>query len=35
LNVEVGMAVLRYDESQTSKTDIEAAIIKAGYKIKS
>lgn len=35
LNVEVGKAVMRFDESQTSKSDIEAAIIKAGYKIKS
>ncbi len=35
LNVEVGKAELRYDESQTSKPDIEAAITKAGYKIKS
>lgn len=35
LNVEVGKADVRYDESQTSRSDIEAAIIKAGYKIKS
>jgi len=35
LNVTVGKAELRYDESQTSTSDIEAAIIKAGYKIKS
>lgn len=34
LNVEVGKADVSYDESQTSKTDIEAAIIKAGYKLK-
>jgi len=34
LNVEVGKAELSYDESQISRTDIEAAIIKAGYKIK-
>jgi len=35
LNVEVGKAELSYDDAQTSKTDIEAAITKAGYKIKS
>jgi copper chaperone len=35
LNVEVGKAELHYDESQTSKADIEATIIKAGYKIRS
>lgn len=34
LNVEVGKAELRYDESHISRPDIEAAIIKAGYKIK-
>ncbi|MBI5848449.1 MAG: heavy-metal-associated domain-containing protein [Nitrospirae bacterium] len=34
LNVEVGKAEVRYDESQSSKSAIEAAIIKAGYKIK-
>ena len=34
LNVEVGKAELNYDETQTSRSDIEAAIIKAGYKIK-
>jgi copper chaperone len=34
LTVEVGKAELRYDESLTSKTDIEAAVTKAGYKIK-
>ncbi len=35
LNVEVGKAELSFDESQTTKSDIEAAISKAGYKIKS
>lgn len=35
LNVEVGKAELQFDESQTSRADIEAAIVKAGYKIKS
>lgn len=34
LNVEVGKAELHYDESLTSKTDIEAAVTKAGYKVK-
>ena len=34
LNVEAGKAELRYDESQITGPDIEAAIIKAGYKIK-
>lgn len=35
LNVEVGKAELRYDEAQTTRSDIETAILKAGYKIKS
>jgi copper chaperone len=35
LNVEVGKAELQFDESQITKSDIEAAISKAGYKIKS
>ncbi len=35
LNVEVGKAELQFDESQTSKAAIEAAVIKAGYKIRS
>jgi len=35
LKVEVGTAEVRYDESLTSKSDIEAAILKAGYKIRS
>jgi len=35
LNVEVGKADVQFDESQTSRSDIEAAIIKAGYKITS
>jgi copper chaperone len=33
-NVEVGKAVVSFDESKVSQTDIEAAITKAGYKIK-
>lgn len=35
LNVEVGKAELNYDEAQINRSDIEAAIIKAGYKITS
>lgn len=35
LNVEVGKAELRYDESQTTRSAIEEAIVKAGYKIRS
>jgi len=35
LNVEVGKAELQFDESQTNRTAIEAAVIKAGYKIRS
>jgi len=35
LNVEVGKAEVSYDESQITRPDIEAAIIKAGYKIRS
>jgi len=32
--VEVGKAVVNFEESKVSKADIEAAITKAGYKIK-
>ncbi|MBI5633676.1 MAG: heavy-metal-associated domain-containing protein [Nitrospirae bacterium] len=35
LNVEVGKAELQFDESQTSRQAIEAAVTKAGYKISS
>lgn len=35
LNVEVGKAVISFDESRISKAEIEAAINKAGYKIRS
>ena len=35
LNVEVGKAELQFDESQTTRPAIEAAVIKAGYKIRS
>ncbi len=35
LNVEVGQASVSFDESKIQKKDIEAAIVKAGYKIKS
>jgi len=34
LNVEVGKADVSYDDTKTSQKDIEAAITKAGYKIK-
>ncbi len=34
-NVEVGKAKVSFDESKIQKKDIEAAIVKAGYKIKS
>jgi copper chaperone len=35
LNVEVGQAGVSFDETKIQKKDIEAAIVKAGYKIKS
>jgi copper chaperone len=35
LNVEIGQAKVSFDESKIHKTAIEAAIVKAGYKIKS
>ncbi len=34
LNVEVGQANISFDESKIQKKDIEAAIVKAGYRIK-
>ena len=34
LNVEVGKATVTFDDAKTSQKDIEAAIIKAGYKVK-
>ncbi len=34
LNVEVGRANVSFDESKIQKKDIEAAIVKAGYRIK-
>lgn len=33
-DVQVGSADVEFDESKTSPADIEAAITKAGYKIK-
>jgi copper chaperone len=35
LSVEIGSARMTFDESKTQQADIENAIIKAGYKIKS
>lgn len=35
LEVEVGKAQINYNEALTSRADIEAAIVRAGYKIKS
>lgn len=35
LSVEIGSAHMTYDESKIQQADIENAIIKAGYKIKS
>ena len=34
LNVEVGKATVTFDDAKTSQKDIEAAITKAGYKVK-
>lgn len=34
LNVEVGKTIVSFDEAKTSQKEIEAAITKAGYKIK-
>jgi copper chaperone len=33
-DVEIGEAKVSFDESKLQKKDIEAAIVKAGYKIK-
>jgi len=33
-DVQVGSADVEFDEAKTSQADIEAAIVKAGYKIK-
>jgi copper chaperone len=35
LTVEVGQVKVTFDESKVQKKDIEDAIVKAGYKIKS
>lgn len=34
VNVEVGKATVSFDDAKTSQKDIEAAITRAGYKIK-
>jgi copper chaperone len=34
LNVEIGKATVTFDDAKSSQKDIEAAIIKAGYKVK-
>jgi len=33
-NIQVGSAVVKYEESKVNKEDIEATIEKAGYKVK-
>jgi len=33
-DIQVGSAVVKYDESKTKKEDIEARIEKAGYRVK-
>jgi len=35
LSVEVGSAQVTFDESKIQQSDVENAVIKAGYKIKS
>jgi len=35
LSVEIGTANVTFDESKIQQTDIENAVVKAGYKIKS
>ena len=35
LAVEVGRVKVAFDESKVQKNDIEAAIVKSGYKVKS
>lgn len=32
--VEIGSADVRFDESRVSQADIEAAVVKSGYRIK-
>jgi len=34
VNVEIGKATVSFDDTKTSQKEIEAAITKAGYKIK-
>lgn len=34
VNVEVGKATVSFDDAKTSQKDIEAAITRSGYKIK-
>ena len=33
-DVEIGEAVVKYDEAQTKRSDLEEAVEKAGYSIK-
>ncbi len=35
LSVEIGAATVSFDESKIQRADIENAVVKAGYKIKS
>lgn len=32
--VEIGSADVKFDESRVSQADLEAAVVKAGYKVK-
>jgi len=32
-NVQIGSALIKYDESKTKQADIEAKIVGAGYKV--
>jgi copper chaperone len=32
-NVEIGSAKVSYDDSRLSRADLEAAVVKAGYKV--
>jgi copper chaperone len=34
LSVEIGQAKVSFDETKIQKKDIEAAVVKAGYKVK-
>lgn len=34
VNVEIGKATVSFDDTKTSQKDIEAAVTKAGYKLK-